>query len=243
MTRDVVEVAVNRSRTRMQVKTIDLMQFHWWDYGNRNYLDALLHLTDLKDEGKIKAIALTNFDTQRLQIIIENGIPIVSNQVQHSLVDMRPQQRMAGLCQLTGVQLITYGTVMGGLLSDKFVDAREPNSLLGERLTTPSLNKYKQMVDAWGGWALFQELLRECRTVARKHGVSVANVAVRAVLDQPTVAASMVGVRLGVAEHIADNQRIFALQLDEEDRERIERVTRRGKNLLDSIGDCGDEYR
>jgi aryl-alcohol dehydrogenase-like predicted oxidoreductase len=58
-------------------------------------------------EGKIKTVALTNFDTDRLQIILENGIPIVSNQVQHSIVDMRPQRRMAELCQLTGVKLIT----------------------------------------------------------------------------------------------------------------------------------------
>ncbi|KAK6163522.1 hypothetical protein DH2020_000386 [Rehmannia glutinosa] len=38
--------------------------------------------------GKIKTVALTNFDTERLQKILENGIPIVSNQVQHSIVDI-----------------------------------------------------------------------------------------------------------------------------------------------------------
>ncbi|CAI5996840.1 unnamed protein product [Closterium sp. NIES-64] len=243
MTRDVVEVAINRSRTRMQVKTIDLLQFHWWDYANPGYLDALKHLTDLKEEGKIKAIGLTNFDTTRLQVILENGIPIVSNQVQHSLVDMRPQQQMAQLCALTGVQLITYGTVMGGLLSEKYLHAKEPNSMFGPRLATPSLNKYKQMVDAWGGWALFQELLRECETVAKKHGVTIAAVAVRSTLDQPSVAASMVGVRLGLQQHIADNKVIFGLKLDDEDRARITSVTSRGRDLLAVIGDCGDEYR
>ncbi|CAI5528419.1 unnamed protein product [Closterium sp. Naga37s-1] len=243
MTRDVVEVAINRSRTRMQVKTIDLLQFHWWDYSYPGYLDALKHLTDLKEEGKIKAIGLTNFDTKRLQVILENGIPIVSNQVQHSLVDMRPQQQMAQLCALTGVQLITYGTVMGGLLSEKYLHAKEPNSMFGPRLATPSLNKYKQMVDAWGGWALFQELLRECETVAKKHGVTIAAVAVRSILDQPAVAASMVGVRLGLQQHIADNKVIFGLKLDDEDRARITSVTSRGRDLLAVIGDCGDEYR
>ncbi|CAI5532137.1 unnamed protein product [Closterium sp. Naga37s-1] len=243
MTRDVVEVAINRSRTRMQVKTIDLLQFHWWDYANPGYLDALKHLTDLKEEGKIKAIGLTNFDTTRLQVILENGIPIVSNQVQHSLVDMRPQQQMAQLCALTGVQLITYGTVMGGLLSEKYLHAKEHNSMFGPRLATPSLNKYKQMVDAWGGWALFQELLRECETVAKKHGVTIAAVAVRSTLDQPSVAASMVGVRLGLQQHIADNKVIFGLKLDDEDRARITSVTSRGRDLLAVIGDCGDEYR
>jgi hypothetical protein len=46
-----------------------------------------------------------------------------------------------------------------------------------------------------------------------------------------------------VAEHIADNRRVFDLQLDEDDRGRIAAVTRKGRNLFERIGDCGDEYR
>jgi aryl-alcohol dehydrogenase-like predicted oxidoreductase len=96
--------------------------------------------------GKIKTLALTNFDTKRLQIILEKGIPIVSNQVQHSVVDMRPQKQMAELCQLTGVKLITYGTVMGGLLSEKFLDANISIPFAGPALDTPSLQKYKRVL-------------------------------------------------------------------------------------------------
>jgi hypothetical protein len=61
-----------------------MLQFHWWDDSNPGYLDALKHITDLKEEGKIKTVALTNFDTDRLQIILENEIPVVSNQVYFS---------------------------------------------------------------------------------------------------------------------------------------------------------------
>ncbi|RYR34223.1 hypothetical protein Ahy_A10g048970 isoform K [Arachis hypogaea] len=100
MTRSFVSDSINVSRKRMDVDSLDMLQFHWWDYSNPGYLDALKHLTDLKDEGRIKTVALTNFNTERLQIILENDIPVVSNQVQHSIVDMRPQQRMAELCQL-----------------------------------------------------------------------------------------------------------------------------------------------
>lgn len=243
MTRAYVEANIDRSRKRMDVKALDMLQFHWWDYADKGYLDALKHMTDLKEEGKIKTLALTNFDTRRLQIILENGIPIVSNQVQHSLVDMRPQTRMAELCKVTGVKLITYGTVMGGLLSEKFVDANISIPFAGPPLDTPSLNKYKRMVDAWGGWNLFQELLREVKKVSNKHGVSIPTVAVRYILDQPAVAGSMIGVRLGLSEHLRDSQAIFKLQLDDDDYARIASVTRRGKDLQDVIGDCGDEYR
>ncbi|CAM8969537.1 unnamed protein product [Rhodiola kirilowii] len=243
MTSTFVRNNIDISRKRMDVASLDMLQFHWWDYANTGYLDALKHLTDLKGEGKIKTIALTNFDTERLQIILENEIPIVSNQVQHSIVDMRPQQKMAELCQLTGVKLITYGTVMGGLLSEKFLDTNLSIPFAGPPLNTPSLQKYKRMVDAWGGWSLFQTLLKTLKTVAVKHGVTIPTVAVRYILDQPSVAGSMVGVRLGLSEHIQDCNAIFSLTLDEEDVNSIQAVTKKGKDLMRIIGDCGDEYR
>ncbi|XP_058779712.1 flagellar radial spoke protein 5-like isoform X3 [Vicia villosa] len=243
MTSSFVRDNINVSRKRMDVDSLDMLQFHWWDYSNSGYLDALKHLTDLKGEGKIKTLALTNFDTERLQIILENEIPIVSNQVQHSLVDMRPQQKMAELCQLTGVKLITYGTVMGGLLSEKFLDANINIPFAGPAINTPSLQKYKRMVDAWGGWGLFQGLLRTLKQVASKHGVSISAVAVKYILDQPAVAGSMVGVRLGLSEHIQDCNAIFSLVLDEDDVSSIREASGKGKNLLRVIGDCGDEYR
>ncbi|KAH9660017.1 Aldo ket red domain-containing protein [Citrus sinensis] len=243
MTSSIVRESIDVSRRRMDVPCLDMLQFHWWDYSNPGYLDALNHLTDLKEEGKIKTVALTNFDTERLRIILENGIPVVSNQVQHSVVDMRPQQKMAELCQLTGVKLITYGTVMGGLLSEKFLDTNLSIPFAGPPLNTPSLQKYKRMVDAWGGWSQFQVLLQTLKRIASKHGVSIPVVAVRYILDQPAVAGSMIGVRLGLAEHIQDTNAIFMLSLDEDDVNSIQEVTKKGKDLLGVIGDCGDEYR
>uniref|UniRef100_A0A1J3DVW7 Putative oxidoreductase, chloroplastic n=2 Tax=Noccaea caerulescens TaxID=107243 RepID=A0A1J3DVW7_NOCCA len=238
MTSSYVRQNIDVSLKRMDVASLDMLQFHWWDYANDGYLDALKHLTDLKEEDKIKTLALTNFDTERLERILENGIPIVSNQVQHSVVDMRPQQKMAQLCELTGVKLITYGTVMGGLLSEKYLDTNPTISL-----KTPSLQKYKTVVDAWGGWNLFQSLLRTMKSIATKHGVSIPTVAVRYVLDQQGVAGSMIGVRLGLAEHIQDANAVFSLVLDDEDVKSIQEVTKKGKDLLQVIGDCGDEYR
>lgn len=42
----------------------------------------------------------------------------------------------------------------------------------------------RQMVDAWGGWSLFQVLLQTLKRVASKHGVSIPTVAVKYILDQ-----------------------------------------------------------
>ena len=147
---------------------------------------------------------------------------------------------MSGFCQANGSSLLAYGTLCGGLLSDRYVGQPEPP--VGA-LNTASLRKYKQMIDAWGGWGLFQQLLSVLRSVADKHGATIANVAVRYVLDRPAVAGVIVGTRLGVAEHIAETARVFDLRLDSDDLAAIEAVLARSRDLYRLIGDCGDEYR
>lgn len=240
MTRKIVEDNINISRRRMGVESLDLMQFHWWEYRDSNYLDALKYMAELQQEGKIKHLALTNFDTEHLQIILEQGIKIVSNQVQFSLVDRRPEVKMIQLCEQHNVKLFAYGTICGGFLSEKYLDKPEPNAMT---LETVSLRKYKNMIDAWGGWSLFQELLKVLQTIASKHQVSIPNVAVRFILDKSTVGGVIVGARLGIAEHIADNAKVFNLSLDQDDIAQINSVTQQSQDLFKYIGDCGDEYR
>jgi len=240
MTRRVVEEAIGISLRRMGAERLDLLQFHWWDYRDQRYLDALRHLADLRDGGRIRHLALTNFDTERLAIIAEHGIRVVSNQVQYSLIDRRPAAKMATFCAGHGITLLTYGTLLGGLLSEKYLGRPEPGR--GE-LATASLQKYKQMVDAWGGWALFQELLAALKQIADKHGVGVGNVGIHYVLDRPAVAGVIVGARLGIAEHITDNTRVFDFGLDTDDLAAIEPVLTKSRDLMRLIGDCGDEYR
>ncbi len=228
------------SLRRMGVKCLDLLQFHWWDYGDRRYLDALKHLSDLHDAGKIRHLALTNFDTEHLQAITEHGIRIVSNQVQFSLVDRRPTAEMAAFCADHGIVLLTYGTVLGGLLSENYLDRPEP--VRGE-LGTASLQKYKQMIDAWGGWGLFQELLTALKPIADKHWVGIANVGTRYILDQKAVAGVIIGARLGIAEHTAENARTFDFDLVADDHVAIASVLAKSRDLMRAIGDCGAEYR
>ncbi|HEY9644072.1 MAG TPA: aldo/keto reductase [Coleofasciculaceae cyanobacterium] len=240
MTRQIVEHNIDIALRRMGVNRLDLMQFHWWDYKNLHYLDALKYMAALQADGKIKHLGLTNFDTEHLKIILDNGIQIVSNQVQYSLIDRRPQVEMGKLCKECGIQLFAYGSLCGGLLSEKYLGQLEPGRW---DLATVSLRKYKQIVDAWGGWKLLQQLLTVLEAIAQKHRVSIANVAVRYVLDQPAVSGAIVGTRLGIAEHIQDNSKVFSLCLDQDDYAQIESVASRSRNLHELIGDCGDEYR
>ena len=185
MTQDIVRSSIERSRQRMGVECLDLVQFHWCDYGDRRYLDALKYLADLRELGLLKHIGVTNFDTEHLHFLQQEGISIVSNQVQCSVVDRRSMVEMASYCQAQNIKLLTYGTLCGGLLSQRFVGV--PN-VAAANLTTVSLRKHKHIIDVWGGWSLFQDLLQVLSRIARKHQVSIANVAVRYVLDLPMVA-------------------------------------------------------
>ena len=65
----------------------DLVAFHWWDYGDSRFVEAARHLTSLRDEGLLGHVAACNFDLPHLKALVAAGVPVVSNQVQHSLPD------------------------------------------------------------------------------------------------------------------------------------------------------------
>jgi aryl-alcohol dehydrogenase-like predicted oxidoreductase len=127
--------------------------------------DAIKHLSDLQQEGKIRHLALTNFDTEHLSAIADHGVHVVSNQVQYSLVDRRPEVRMARFCSDHPMTLLAYGTLLGGLLSQKYLGRPEPRR---SELNTASLQKYKNVLDAWGDWPLFQKLLAVLQRAASR---------------------------------------------------------------------------
>ena len=240
MSKQFVQQAIDVSRRRMGVESIDLIQFHWWDYSFNAYHDALIHLQSLKDDGKIRNIGLTNFDTEHMELITDWDIELVSNQVQYSIIDQRPTVKMEKFCLENNISLLTYGTLLGGLLSEKYLGVDEPSP---DQLDTASLQKYKHMIDAWGEWELFQELLQVCNNIAKKHDVSIANIATRFVLEKPAVSGVIIGTRLGVSNHMKDNSRVFDFRLDSDDYEKISLVTEKSSDLFSLIGDCGSEYR
>ena len=240
MTKNIVEYYVDKSLEKMNTDCLDLIQFHWWDYHNSSYIDALVHLSNIRDKGKIKHIGLTNFDTERLEIIKDQGLKIISNQVQYSILDQRPEKLMVPFCKQNGIYLFSYGTLLGGFLSEKYLDSPEP---LKGSLDTASLRKYYNMIIRWGGWDLFQELLQKLFEISKKHDCSIANVATSFILEKPAVAGVIIGARLGISEHRHDNLRVFDFHLDGEDKSMINSVTEKSNNLFEIIGDCGDEYR
>ncbi len=235
MTADVVRAGVQRSLQRLRVERIDLLQFHWWTFEHPGWLDAMGELARLRGEGLIAHVGLTNFDTAHLRVLLAEGLPVVSNQVCLSLLDRRATEAMSALCLERGVRLLAYGTLGGGFLSERWLGAAEP-----EDVGDWSKMKYRRFIEAIGGWDALQRVLRAAQAVATKHGASIANIATRWVLEQPAVAAVIVGARIGEREHRGDNLKLFDIALDDHDRARLAAAFAATRRIP---GDCGDEYR
>jgi aryl-alcohol dehydrogenase-like predicted oxidoreductase/enamine deaminase RidA (YjgF/YER057c/UK114 family) len=235
MTPEVVRQGIQQRLERLGLPRIDLLQFHWWQYRHPGYLDAMLELDRLRHEGRIGHLGVTNFDADHLRLLVTHGIPVVSNQVSFSLLDRRPAGRMTEVCRETGVKLLAYGVLAGGFLSDRWVDRPEPT-----HIPDWSKSKYRRFIDTVGGWNVLQRVLVAAKAIAVKHGVSVANVAARWVLEQEAVGAVIIGARLGEREHRGDNLAVFGFALDDADNARLAEA----HSVMREIpGDCGDEYR
>ena len=235
MTRDIVRAAVERARGRLRVDKIDLLQLHWWMFQHPAYIDAMKELRRLKDEGLVGHLGTTNFDTGHLRLLHDHGIPLVANQVCFSLLDRRAQGEMSDFCGKSGISLLAYGTLAGGLLTEKWLGRARPGDV-GDWSTM----KYLRFVEAIGGWDVLQAILAAAARVAEKHRVSIGNVATRWVLEQKAVAGVIIGARLGEREHRADNLKIFDFALDADDHRILDAALAESTPLS---GDCGDEYR
>lgn len=205
---------IDRSLARLGVERLDLVQFHWWDYAVPGMVEAAGWLDDLRRAGKIRHLGTTNMDTSRLLALLDAGVPIVTNQVQYSVLDRRPAERMAALCRERGVSLLCYGTVAGGFLADAWRGEADPVAPANR-----SLVKYRLVIEECGGWDRFQALLEAMARVAGRHGVPVASVATRWTLDQPGVAAAIVGMRSD--RSVTAALQAVGLRLDGEDRKAI----------------------
>lgn len=237
LTRDDVRAAVQRACARMRLERLPLLQFHAWSYADPSWIDAMLWLDELRQEGLIGHLGLTNTDTAHLRLMVESGVPIVTNQVCYSLLDQRAAGALTEYCVSKGVKLLAFGTLAGGFLSERWLGKPEPD---WDALETWSQMKYGRFIREAGGWSTFQMLLRTLEGVAKRRGASIANVACRFILDAPAVAGVIVGARLGASAHIDDNIRLATLRLQREDLAEI----REAMGALRPIhGDCGDEYR
>jgi aryl-alcohol dehydrogenase-like predicted oxidoreductase len=164
------------SRRRLGVESIDLYQAHW-----PNPVippGPLFHsLAGLQREGVITHVGVSNYSLAAWQSAERLlGGPVLSNQVQYSLVDRRPEQELVSWAQDNDRIVIAYSPLAQGLLSGRYSAADRPHHMRAVRpLFLP------QNLD------LATELLDTLRSVAAAHDASPAQVALAWLLRRPNV--------------------------------------------------------
>lgn len=225
-----VEAVIDRSLRRLNLDRLDMVQFHWWNYAVPGWVETAAWLSELQQAGKINKLSTTNFNSHTTQQILEAGIGLTTTQVQYSLLDTRPEKALVALGAQYSMHLLCYGTLAGGFLSDRWLDQPEPHGMENR-----SQIKYRLMIEEVGGWELFQALLSCLRRIADKHAVTLSSVASRWVLDQPQVAAVIIGSRN--ATHVDRYQEIFGFQLDAQDRQAISELRGQMSTPADDVFD------
>lgn len=221
---------IDRSLARLGVEQLDLVQFFWWDSTVAGAAATFRVLGDLQKAGKIRHLGVTNFGVAQLDELVATQVPILVHQLQFSLVDRRVEHGMLAYCRQHGIHILTYGHLLGGFISEAWLNQPEPDEPYANR----SHRKYKLIIEDFGGWALFQELLVVLIRVGKRHGVGPGEVALRWTLDQPLVAGCIVGATS--TKFLNRNTEVFSFSLSGDDLRELEAVCAR------RTGPSGDIY-
>ena len=224
------EAIIDRSLKRLGVERLDLVQFAWWDYSIPGYVETAMSLAEMQKKGKIRLLGATNFDGIRLREILNAGVDLVSNQVQYSILDRRPETDQNGLMAENKMSYLCYGVLAGGFLSDRYLHKPRPEHPLENR----SLVKYDLIIDEFGGYEQFQEVLMKLRQLADKFNTDIAGIAMSYILQKPYVAGIIVGARNQT--HLSKLSNLSEIRLDQENIKNIERL------LLRFDGPTGPVY-
>lgn len=190
ISREYVASIIERSLKRLQVKCLDLVQFHWWDWEIKNYLLVMEYLFELKTKGKIVEVGLTNVNRKYLEKFLKH-FEIASLQAQVSLFDKRIEKGVGELCQKNKIKIFAYGSLLGGFINEKWLGQPEPAL---KELANRSLVKYKLLIDAACGWEEFQRRLFILKELAIKYRCDIATLAIAALLQGNKVDAVIVGL-------------------------------------------------
>lgn len=175
----IVEMRGKASAARLGVERIDLYQVHWPNpfFPVGLAMDGMRKLQDL---GVVGHAGVSNFGLSKwIQAERALGGPVLSNQVQYSLVARKPEKDLLPFAQKTGRLIIAYSPLAQGFLSGKY-DVRKLPSGISRRLNPLFLPENLERAG---------DLIQSLREVAAAHEATPAQVALAWVIRRPNVVA------------------------------------------------------
>ncbi|MCG5054258.1 MAG: aldo/keto reductase [Myxococcales bacterium] len=199
------------SLRRLQVDYIDLYQVHWPEPA-KPVTAALETLAQLRNEGKIRWIGVSNFSVAQLEEASKVA-PVVSVQPPYNLLERGLEAALLPWCREHAVGVIAYSPIARGLLSGKYKpDHTFPAN--DHRATVRWFQpEVRHKVDA---------ALAQARDMAHAHSCTLANLAAAWVIGQAGVTSAIVGARN--AEQARENARAMSVKLSQEDKDALSRT-------------------
>lgn len=222
---DQVIDACEGSLKNLKTDYIDLYQIHWPSgaFGNEvvPIEETMRALNDLKQQGKIRAIGVSNFSRAQLEEASQYG-RIDSLQPPYSLFWRYVEKDAVPYCIKNRISIIAYSPLAQGLLTGKF----------GPDHTFDSAdNRAKNKLFQGENYQHAQQALDKLRPIAERHQTSLGNVALAWLIAQPQ-ANAIVGVRN--AEQAVDNAKAGSLKLSDDELAEIDAI---GRLVTDSLAD------
>jgi methylglyoxal reductase len=175
---------VEQSLRRLQTDVIDLYQTHWQD-ATTPIEETMLTLLDLKSEGKIRAIGVSNATVEQMDEYREFA-PVDSDQEKYSMLDRKIDSEQLPYCEANNIAVLAYSPLVQGLLSGKVAADRElaKDDMRSQDPRFSAENRKKMLV-----------FLEELRPIAEAHSATLAQLAIAWTLAQPGLTHALVGAR------------------------------------------------
>ncbi|MDH4440167.1 MAG: aldo/keto reductase [Rhizobium sp.] len=208
-----------RSLKRLQRDHIDIYFMHEWD-GTTPIDEMLSALDTLRQQGKIRYIGCSNYSgwhiMKALGIADMKNLPrFITQQIHYTLEAREAEYELLPISVDQGLGVMVWSPLAAGLLSGAFGRNKAPSdSRQAAGWTEPPIRDTERL------WAI-TDVLEE---IAAKRGVSVAQVSLAWTLSRPAISTLVVG---GLSEaQFADNIAAVDLQLDDEDLQKLNHVSR-----------------
>jgi aryl-alcohol dehydrogenase-like predicted oxidoreductase len=177
---------VEESLTRLGIETIDLYQIHW-PMPDEEIEEGWATMADLKREGKVRHIGVSNFNVSQMERAIRIA-PITSLQPPYSLINRSIEAEILPFCAKHGIGIINYSPMQSGLLT---------GSMTPERVAAFPKDDFRRNAKAFQQPRLGRnlQLAALLGEIGQRHGVSAGVVAIAWTLANPAITAAIVGGR------------------------------------------------
>jgi aryl-alcohol dehydrogenase-like predicted oxidoreductase len=183
-----VREEIENSLRRLAIDVVDLYQIHWPPEPDSPKLEeAWSTMADLKREGKVRWIGVSNFSVQQMRRA-KAIAPITSLQPPYSLINRAVEEDILPYCLREGIGVIVYSPMASGLLTGAMTRERAAKLPKDDwRRTDPEFNEPRLTRNL--------ELVERLREIAKRHSRSPGEVAIAWTLRNPAVTGAIVGAR------------------------------------------------